>query len=233
MAVKFAGDEIPKYLVTSKGDLLVGTAAGVVDRYPVGNNGERLLWDSGQTAGVDWALPSMSLLPAVGDYISTPHTTRSSGSVSAGTFRWTPLWLPGRYTFDRIGCEVTALDTTAVVRLGVYNNDATTNKPGSLLLDTTVAGTAIATVEATISLTIGPGLFWIGAVTQSVTVSVSLRLIATAGYAVVPQSSSASAFGSTLSIAYTQGSLTGALPDPAVISGVTSTGVLVTLRRSA
>jgi hypothetical protein len=47
--------------VDAKGDLIVGTADNVVTRVPVGTNGQFLIADSAQTAGVRWQSLSTSL----------------------------------------------------------------------------------------------------------------------------------------------------------------------------
>ena len=44
-------------LVDAKGDLILGTADNTVARVAVGSNGQVLIADSAQTAGVKWASP--------------------------------------------------------------------------------------------------------------------------------------------------------------------------------
>lgn len=53
-----ADNAIPESVVTAKGDLLVGTASGVVARQAVGANGYVLTADSTLTNGVKWAAVS-------------------------------------------------------------------------------------------------------------------------------------------------------------------------------
>src|SRR5690242_10568854 len=46
--------KVDKATVTTKGDLLVGTAASTVSRLGAGSNGQYLIVDGGQTAGMRW-----------------------------------------------------------------------------------------------------------------------------------------------------------------------------------
>lgn len=51
-------DQTPPGIVTTKGDLIVGTGAHVASRVGVGSDGNVLTADSTQSAGVKWAAPS-------------------------------------------------------------------------------------------------------------------------------------------------------------------------------
>ena len=53
--VTTANNAIPKSTVTTKGDLVVGTAGSTVSRLGVGSNGQILTADSTQSTGVKWA----------------------------------------------------------------------------------------------------------------------------------------------------------------------------------
>jgi len=61
-----AGDDsriagaLQKSVVTTKGDLLVGTGAGTVTRHALGSDGQVLTADSAQSDGVKWATPAAS-----------------------------------------------------------------------------------------------------------------------------------------------------------------------------
>lgn len=55
-------DNVELATITAKGDLIVGTAAGTVDRLAVGANGYILMADSTQTTGIKWADPTATLV---------------------------------------------------------------------------------------------------------------------------------------------------------------------------
>lgn len=67
--------------LTTKGDILVRTAAGLI-RLPVGANGEVLTAASGELSGIQWASPvSSDTMPTVRVVLSTPDTFTSADTV--------------------------------------------------------------------------------------------------------------------------------------------------------
>lgn len=67
--------------LTTKGDILVRTAAGLV-RLPVGADGQVITADSGAVAGLGWAAPvSSDTMPPVRVIVATPDTPTSSDQV--------------------------------------------------------------------------------------------------------------------------------------------------------
>lgn len=67
--------------LTTKGDILVRTAAGLV-RLAVGADGEVLTADSGEVAGIDWAAPvSSDTMPSVRVVTASPDTLTTSDQV--------------------------------------------------------------------------------------------------------------------------------------------------------
>lgn len=70
--------KVPLSTVTTKGDLIVATGAGAVARQGVGTDGQILLADSTQTAGVRWATPA---------YVSTTNGAVTTASNSSGVVR--------------------------------------------------------------------------------------------------------------------------------------------------
>lgn len=58
-------------LVTTKGDLIVATASGTIERLGIGTNGHLLTADSAQTTGAKWALdPVFDLVTTKGDIVA-------------------------------------------------------------------------------------------------------------------------------------------------------------------
>jgi hypothetical protein len=71
-----ADGAIPKSTVTSKGDLLVGTASGVVARQGVGTDGFVLTADSTLTNGIKWSAASVGYsAPTLGSTVIPSGTT--------------------------------------------------------------------------------------------------------------------------------------------------------------
>jgi hypothetical protein len=56
---------VPESVVTTKGDILAASGAGVVARVGVGSNGQVLAADSTQTAGVHWTTPAAQYAPTI------------------------------------------------------------------------------------------------------------------------------------------------------------------------
>lgn len=116
--------------VTTKGDLLAATAAGALGRLPVGSNGQALIADSAQTAGVKWGSAGASYRGAwaaataysVGDlvtlggellYCATAHTSASTFSLT----NWSNLTAqPGQFNVMHYGAkgDNTTDDTSAI-----------------------------------------------------------------------------------------------------------------------
>ena len=83
---------------------------------------------------------------------------------------YAPLVITSTKTFDRIAIETLSTFTgSGVVRLGIYNNDSTTGKPSTVLLDAgTVATSAASTVyQITISQSLTAGTYWIALNSQT------------------------------------------------------------------
>lgn len=75
----------PKTIVTAKGDLVVGTSSGNVQRLGVGTNNYILTADSAQTTGIKWAAAPTELPSQTGNsgkYLTTDGTNPSWAAVS-------------------------------------------------------------------------------------------------------------------------------------------------------
>lgn len=82
-----------------------------------------------------------------------------------------PLWVPNSpQAIDRIGLEVTTAAASAVARLGIYSNDATTDQPNALLFEATSGGSLDCSTtgvkESTISQSLSGDLFWMALAVQ-------------------------------------------------------------------
>ena len=77
---------------------------------------------------------------------------------------YAPFIISETKTFDRIAISTqNSYVGTGAVRLGIYNNDSTTGKPSTVLLDAgTVATTAASTIyQITISQSLTAGTYWL------------------------------------------------------------------------
>lgn len=90
-----------------------------------------------------------------------------------------PFLVPVRRAFDRIGVNVTgAAAAGGVLRFGIYADGG--GVPGSLLVDAgTVSSTSTGAREVTISQTLNPGVWWLAAVTQTASCSMTSYASAT------------------------------------------------------
>lgn len=111
-------------------------------------------------------------LPPTGHYFYTasPSITQNSVALGNGNLRVTPWLVLRSLSITRLGAEiVTVGDVGSKLRIGIYS-DTGSCQPGSLLLDAgQIAGDSATVQELTVSQTLSPGLYWVGAAVQSVT----------------------------------------------------------------
>ena len=148
-------------------------------------------------------------------YLPICQNTQTSAQTGTGTLRLAPWVVPHAVTLSRIGGEVTTIgDVGSKYRLGVYADDGTC-LPGALVLDAgQIAGDSATVQELTIDLTLQPGVYWTGGVTQAVTTTQpTIRVTSTGwdGPFLLPLGSSAPTAGMTASGVLMTG-VTGALP---------------------
>lgn len=164
--------------------------------------------------------------------------TSAAGSLTATTVTlnrmyYHPFILDRRITFDRIAMNhaATTGSAGAVMRLGIYANHATDDKPDALILDagTVALDTAAAFKPITISQALDPGLYWLAAANQVASGSPSITcLLSTIASIRTPNdaASTPTALGSALF----EDSATGALPVTATPGVTIQSGPLVYLR---
>jgi len=150
-------DNVELATITAKGDLIVGTAAGVVTRLAVGTNGFILMADSAQATGIKWADPTAtliakSLLTTKGDIIAATaaNTPARLGvgtngfilmadSAQATGIKWADptATLIAKSLLTTKGDIIAATAANTPARLGVGSD-------GLALLASSVAGSGIA-----------------------------------------------------------------------------------------
>lgn len=142
--------------------------------------------------------------------------SRTTATCPAGTLRFIgPIIIPEACTLTEIGCEVTTL-TDGNLRFGIWSDSTSSpGQPGALVLDGG-AQTATANINSdTISQAVSAGVYWLGVVPQGSTSDNTFRVlnIAASPQFRVPNAATnlnQSRWG------FTQSSVTGALPNPAV-----------------
>lgn len=203
-----------KSTLTAKGDLYAATASATVARLGVGTDGQRLAADSTQTAGVGWVTPDPPYgLPLISGQYIAPGGVRSTVAMTQSVEYACPVYIANAGTIVRVGLEVTAAGAAStVIRIGI-RTDAS-HLPGTVLLDTTVAGDSITSgVEATVSVAIpAPGIYWFTATAQG-------------GTPTVRSTTGPTGFAST---SPTLGAALGATPNGGYITANTVTGALGT-----
>jgi hypothetical protein len=175
------------------------------------------------TAVVDGALTPADLAGgfgwgtlASGSYYFTSSATavNTSSTLANGTFRVAPWYVPNACTISRIGAEITSAgDAGSKLRIGIYS-DTGSCAPGSLLLDAgTIAGDSATVQEITVSQALTPGIYWVGAAVQLVTVTqpTARVLSAAQGYLNLPLGTSAPSANQTM-LGFSATGATAALP---------------------
>lgn len=156
--------------------------------------------ESATTSALAGKAPMATAYPAFKSghyyYAGSPGGNATSGALGNGTPRVLPMIVPYAVSIAKIGAEFTvAGDNVSILRLGVWNDDGT-GIPGTLALDagsistgtsdsgTVATGGTPGTYEITLGspLVLTPGLYWLGAVVQGVTVTQpTIRIALAAG----------------------------------------------------
>lgn len=152
-----------------------------------------------------------TLVRTGGFYAYPLFNTVNTNAPSTNTLFALPIWIPRDCTIDRISTEVTTGGAAgAVTRVGLYATLTADDAPGALLYGSaTIASTGTGTIEATsVATHVRAGLYFVAAVCQ--TNAPTYRSI-NSTVVRIPTST----FGGTGNpAAYTQSSVSGALPDP-------------------
>lgn len=181
-----AGGVATDTIFDAKGDLPVGTGADTAAKLTVGSNGQMLFADSAESTGVKWAsFRSQALKFNTDDYWLMSRsaggvgysatTTGSSPANSNNAVAYTPLAISEEITIKGLAlhCVAANAGASAVVRLGIYNADATTGKPSTVVQDggTVSINTAVLKEVSFTAITLKPGFYWLAVATQSIDTS--------------------------------------------------------------
>lgn len=166
-----------------------------------------------------------AFVPADGRYFTpvSPGASTTSGALGNETLHVAPWQIDDDVTLNGLAVDVTVDgEPGCTVRPAIYTDDD--GVPGALLVDGgALAADAIATPEGTVSTTLAAGRVWIGGVVQDApTTEPTIRIIDTATTA-APVTSIDITDAVGVVVGYSQAAVSGALPDPFVPSGVSST----------
>lgn len=130
-------DIVHESLIDAKGDLIVGSAADTAARLAVGTNGMVPVANSGDTAGIGYAYPSIGGLtdnwravsPTILASTLSPDQATNGTTLADGQVRFVAVHLPFDATVTGVAFfQTTQGDTTADNnnKIGLYTSDGTT-----------------------------------------------------------------------------------------------------------
>ena len=147
--------------LTTKGDVYTFSTSDA--RLGVGANNTVLTADSAEATGLKWATPAGNFNPfliakVTGSYLAPSFLSALADNRSSveDVTLYTPIFITSA-SFDRIAIRTGSSHTgTGTIRLGLYNMDATTFRPSTLVFDagTVTANAAATNFEITISQTV-------------------------------------------------------------------------------
>jgi hypothetical protein len=203
-----SGDAVSQ-VVTAAG---LGNLPGLA---PAGGSTGQVL---AKTGSADYALGWVTDAAGGGDYFRSGYyshglhfsTAPGNNGMTQDFLLARPFVVPVRRAFDRLGINVSAAaGAGGVMRLGIYTDGG--GKPSTLLVDAgTVSATATGSKEATIALTLDPGIYWPAVVAQGSGTPGSI--VAYASAQVAPGSDAGTSVTTSYNGGYAQVGVSGALP---------------------
>jgi hypothetical protein len=150
----------------------------------------------------------------VGQYIFTasPNTTTTSATLGNGSLRVVPWLVRNTTSLSKMGAEISTVgEAGSKFRIVLYADNGS-GRPGSLVIDAgQIAGDSATAQELDVSVTLQPGLYWVGGVVQSVvTTQPTLRIIATSWTPPVDLQLPSMPTAGLVSVGHTQTGVTGA-----------------------
>jgi hypothetical protein len=154
-----AGAAINKTIIDAAGDLIYGTAADTAARLALGTAGQVLKVNSGATAP-EWGSVSsvkpFMISKIAGRYVRAQATYSDNLTATEDVTYYIPIYLDGN-SFDRISTRTAGnFSGSAVVRMGIYNANATTGLPDTVYLDAGTISVAAANTELEITISTTP-----------------------------------------------------------------------------
>ena len=155
-----------------------------------------------------------------GYYYRTINRADATTAVVSRTYYY-PFVASSTATFNRVAIQTSSSYVgTGSVRLGIYNNDSTTGKPSTVLLDAgTVATTAASTIyQITISQSLSVGNYWLAFNMQTAAATPSYSGYGASSYPqIYDQNAATTAFGND-GAGWIENSITGAFATAGTLS---------------
>lgn len=150
-------------LVDAAGDLYIGSAADTVARLARGSTDQVL---AATASTVAWRSIFARRFKAGQYYIGGVWASDTGQPMTLDRQSFTAFPVGETQSFDRIGLQVTSGVASSVIRLGVYNSDDD-GFPSTVNVDAgTVDSSTTGNKDATINITLTPGLYWIASCLQ-------------------------------------------------------------------
>ena len=219
-------------LTTTTGDIIYASSANTPARLAIGSSGQVLTVSGGipswaaasSGGGGQLNYPRLNSNYYIYNDCATVNINPTTGVAEDVTY-YIPIWLPV-CTIDRIGFRTASgwSGTSAVVRLGLYNN-GTDNVPTTLKFD---AGTATATAastsyEITVSQSITTaGVYWTAFNSQTLTSMTTNTYYSTSGIGLITRTSSVNTTFN-VSRGYSETGVTGAFGTAGTLTLITGT----------
>jgi hypothetical protein len=152
-----------KYLndIDLKGKLLINNSSGTSGYFLQTDGSGNISWAAASGGGGG----AEGVKPITGYYYSMNGIDEMNGSTFspvAGTIYAQPFQIATTATATRLAVSVQIGTASRVIRLGIYSNNSTQDRPGSLLLDAGTVSVATAGYKTiTISQSLTAGTYWL------------------------------------------------------------------------
>lgn len=195
----------------------VKLTTGTVYNLPTPINGN----DAANKTYVDTVAPAPATSPGVYYFPASPSGMSTSNVLGNNALRVVPWVITKPWSLTRIGAEITAVgEAGSKYRLGIYADNGF-GYPGALVVDAgLIAGDVVGAAEQTVSLTLQPGIYWIGGVVQlAPTTQPTLRVIASWVPPIPINLGSTAPFNVSV-MGYQLGNVSGPLPSTMASAGI-------------
>jgi hypothetical protein len=164
-------------------------------------------------------------------YGQIPFVSQSTATFTQNRLYFIPMWINISKAFDLIGLNVTVLQASTTMRLGIFKSDGTNNLPKTLQLDAgTIDSSTTGMKTISISQTLTPGLWYLGAVWQGGSVSPTVNSNSPSYSLNMPFMGNSTGTGNTAYTGYYTDSVTGAFASTYTITGQNPSTPQVVLR---
>lgn len=172
-------------------------------------------------------------VPASGQYFYpvSPLSTGTSSGLGVGTLRVVPFVVPRALAISRVVAEVTSAgEAGSLFRIGIYS--ASGNIPSSLVVDAgTIAGDSATVQEIAVSVTLAPGVYFVGGAVQNVaTTQPTMRTCGTWTPPILLNDGSSLPSANATTMGYRSTGVTGALASTFSLTGASNSAPRIILK---